>query len=92
MPTSQAAMRWGAGGGAVERGIGRGVGAHWKRPDACGALGPGKRCGKWYAGGRRHGILAGGGAASGAHAHGAVGGGAGSPTVLGLGRVCKVAR
>ena len=26
------------------------------------------------------------------HAHGAVGGGAGSPTVLGLGRVCKVAR
>ena len=39
-----------------------------------------------------HGILAGGGAAGGAHAHGAVGGGAGSPTVLGLGRVSKVAR
>ena len=38
MPTSQTAMRWGAGGGAVERGVGRGVGAHWKRPDACGAL------------------------------------------------------
>ena len=52
----------------------------------------GQRCGKWYAGGRQHGILAGGGAASGAHAQGAVGGGAGSPTVLGLGRVCKVAR
>jgi hypothetical protein len=41
MPTPQTAMRWGAGGGAVERGVGRGVGARWKRPDACGARGPG---------------------------------------------------
>jgi len=44
-PSSQAAMRWGAGGGALTRGVGRGVGTQWKRTHTGHWGRMGQRCG-----------------------------------------------